>query len=408
MSPANPGSANIFVKVLAARFSRICIGLRTLALLFAAASISWVQFAEAQTLKVLHSFTGGADGSEPQAGVVRDSAGNFYGTTYEGGGGTCIAGCGVVFRLSRTGKFVVVHRFTGGTDGAHPVAGLILDARGNMYGTTSSGGDLSCGNGFGCGVVFKLDKTGNEIVLHSFSGGSDGAGPQAGLVRGTSGNLYGTTFSGGASNSGVIFNVDTAGHEAVLYSFNSSTDGANPSADLVRDAAGNLYGTNWTGGKYSEGTVFKLDPLGNLTVLHNFGTFGDGIQPKGLIRDAAGNLYGTTVQGGNSSYGVAYKLDAAGNETLLHTFSGADGLNPDAALVRDSAGNLYGTTLEGGIGFGTVFKLDSDGNETVLYSFTGGSDGGLPRAGLILDPAGNLYGTTTTFGGSGTLFRLTP
>jgi uncharacterized repeat protein (TIGR03803 family) len=389
--------------------------------------------AQAPTYTVLHTFTG-PDGAVPTAGLIPDAAGNLYGTTIGGGE----SGNGVVFKLDPTGKETVLYSFTGGADGNAPYAGVIRDSAGNLYGTTVFGGS-------GAGVVFKLDPTGKETVLYSFTGGADGNAPYAGVIRDSAGNLYGTTVFGGPypancphptppqPGCGVVFKLDPTGKETVLHGFTGGLDGANPVAGLIRDSAGNLYGTTFDGGLpitgkvYRVGVVFKLDPAGKETVLHRFTVPGEGAQPAaGLIRDAAGNLYGTTSTGyGINPDGVVFKLDPAGNETVLHGFSGdAGGAIPLAGLIRDAAGNLYGTTAGGGGGFGVVFKLDPTlppcCNETVLHYFTGGPDGGRPAAGLIRDAAGNLYGTTSGEGvttgecgspvppGCGLVFKLTP
>src|SRR5271157_3231541 len=251
-------------------------------------------------------------------------------------------------------------------------------------------------------------QTYTESVLHSFPGSPDGANPYAGLVRDAQGNLYGTTVNGGAQAKGTVFKVDATGNETVLYSFTGAGgDGANPEAGLVPDAQGNLYGTTYAGGASNAGTVFKVDTTGNETVLYSFtGAGGDGAGPTGLlVRDAQGNLYGTTVFGGASGKGTVFKADATGNETVLYSFTGAggDGANPEAGLVPDAQGNLYGTTDAGGASnAGTVFKVDTTGNETVLYSFTGaGGDGAGPTGLLVRDAQGNLYGTTVFGGASG-------
>jgi uncharacterized repeat protein (TIGR03803 family) len=209
-------------------------------------------------------------------------------------------------------------------------------------------------------------------VLHSFAGPpTDGSNPfdSGSLVRGSAGNLYGTTTFGGASGKGVVFKVDPTGMETVLYSFTGGADGASPSAGLIRDKEGNLYGATAYGGDLSAffglgcGVVFKLDSSGNETVLYTFTCGADGLQdgsqPRAvLVRDKAGNLYGTTEAGGTFGYGMVFKLDRTGKETVLHTFTGADGLQVDAGLIRDAEGNLYGTTVGGGAsGDGVVFKL---------------------------------------------------
>jgi uncharacterized repeat protein (TIGR03803 family) len=365
------------------------------------------------TFRLLHAFRGGADGANAYTSLVQDSAGNFYGTTSSGGS----ARRGTVFKIDTTGNETVLHSFTGGADGESPAAGLVLDPAGNLYGTTGYGGSS------GLGTVFKVDTSGNETVLYNFTGGiggPDGANPLAGVILDPAGNLYGTTYLGGASGAGTVFEVDTNGKETVLYSFAGGVDGAISGAELVRDPAGNLYGTTLYGGPSDGGTVFKLDTSGKEIVLHSFtgSATGDGANPyAGLFRDAAGNLYGTTYYGGVSGNctdgcGTVFKLDTTGKETVLHSFVGrADGANPAAGLIRDPVGNLYGTTAYGGrSGFGTVFKLDPNGKETLLHSFIGTPDGATPYANLVRDAAGNLYGTTFHGGAYrfGTVFKLTP
>jgi uncharacterized repeat protein (TIGR03803 family) len=350
---------------------------------------------------VQYSFPGPIDGSFPEAGVIRNSAGNFYGTTPYGG----TSNAGLVYKLDPAGQETVLYSFTGGADGAYPQAGVIPDSAGNLYGTTTSGG------AWGWGAVYKLDTTGQETVLYSFTGGVDGSSPYAGVIRDASSNLYGTTTSGGAWGLGTVYKLDTAGQETVLYSFSVGADGANPFAGVVRDAAGNLYGTAYIGGTANLGVVYKVDTAGQETVLHNFTGGSDGSQPyAGLVGDSSGNLYGTTYFGGAANAGVVYKLDTSGHETVLYTFTGgADGANPRAGAIRDSAGNLYGTTVQGGAA-GVVYKVDPAGQETVLYSFTNGDAGGYPYSGVILDSAGNLYGTASNGGkgSNGLVFKLTP
>ena len=342
---------------------------------------------------VLYSFTGGADGGYPNAGVIRDSAGNLYGTTTAGGA----SNWGVVYKLDPAGNYTVLYSFTGGENGGGPYAGVIRDPAGNLYGTTSDGGAASVG------VVYKLNAAGQETVLHTFTGGADGSFPNAGVIRDSSGNLYGTTSSGGTANAGVVYTLDAAGRETVLYSFTGGADGSFPYAGVIRDSAGNLYGTTLVGGPAELGEVFELDAAGNETVLFSFPGPTDGEWPTaGVIRDPAGNLYGTTEYGGRANADVVYKVNTAGREKVLYSFTGgADGSFPYAGVIRDSAGNLYGTTTAGGASnSGVVYKVNTAGQETVLYSFTGAADGGLPFAGVIRDSAGNLYGTTTAGGAS--------
>lgn len=364
----------------------------------------------ASGLKVLHTFTG-ADGANPYAALARDSAGNLYGTTYFGGA----YGNGVVFKLDATGTESVLHSFAGGpADGQYPWAGVILDAAGNLYGATKLGGKT------GNGIVFKLDSTGKETVLHNFAGGpADGSTPYAGLFRDAAGNLFGTTYSGGRSGNGIVFKLDTTGKETVLHSFTGGTDGGNPGAGLIQDTAGNLYGTTAVGGASGKGVMFKLDTTGTFTVLHTFAGYPtDGAGPfDGLILDMAGNLYGTTETGGASNVGTVFKLDRTGTLTVLHSFSGipTDGAVPYDGLLRNSAGSLFGTAYNGGstgcvVGCGVVFKLDATGKQTVLHNFTGGKDGATPAAGLVRDSSGDFYGTTAQGGGSGlgVVFKLAP
>jgi uncharacterized repeat protein (TIGR03803 family) len=364
------------------------------------------QSLQAQTYTVLFRFSQTlAQGAHPEAGLIQDAAGNLYGTTNGGGS----AKLGTVFKFSTTGQETVLHSFLGGADGAHPLAGLIFDSAGNLYGTTQAGGPANLG------TVFKLDALGNEIVLHSFAGGTDGANPYGSLIRDSAGNLYGTTFFGGTAAKGTVFKVDTAGNETILHSFTGEArgDGANPAAGLVGDSAGNFYGTTKFGG-LREGIVFKMDPNGGMTVLFSFpyANLAYGEQPLASLILHAGYLYGTANRGGSFQLGTVFKLDTSGGHvTALHSFDGSDGASPLASVVSDSSGNLYGTTARSpGCTCGVVFKLDPNGVETVLHTFTGGSDGRKPAAGLWMDSAGNLYGTTE-FGGTGdqgTIFKITP
>jgi uncharacterized repeat protein (TIGR03803 family) len=381
----------------------------TLVLAALVPAILATQSVEAQTFTVLHSFTG-RDGAFPSGGLVRDAAGNLYGTTPQGGSHTKCASCGgVVFKLDTAGNETVLHNFGGIGDGAYPRAGLVQDAAGNLYGTTLFGGTSNFG------TVFKVDTTGKETVLYSFTGGADGESPFAALLRDAAGNLYGTTVLGGAFTLGTVFKLDATGKETVLYSFAGGTDGANPTAGLVEDELGNLYGTTEGGGSSHSGTVFRLDATGTEIILHTFSGGTDGAYPlAGLVRDAAGNLYGTTIDGGSfMSSGTVFEVDSTGAETVLHSFNRTDGWNPDAGLIRDVVGNLYGTTSQGAppAGDGTVFKVDKTGVATVLYSFSRlyRTDPYAPIAPLVLDAAGNLYGTTSGGGtfGVGIVFKLT-
>jgi uncharacterized repeat protein (TIGR03803 family) len=393
--------------------------------------------AQAQSYQVLYSFGGLKDGANPYGGLVRDTAGNIYGTTIYGGRHrdlhACLeSGCGVAFRLDTAGKETVLYSFDGDAGGTEPFAGLIRDSHGNLYGVTGFGGDPTCKEQAGCGAIFEIDAAGQGRALYNFKGGEDGARPMGALVRDSAGYLYGTTWQGGAANSGTVFKLDAAGNETVLYAFRGKADGGSPLGTLIRDSRGNLYGTTEFGGDLNGacgtmgcGVVFEIKAEGGETVLYRFTGGADGSQSSGsLVGDSVGNLYGTTGLGGDlscnapSGCGVVFKLDSAGVETVLHSFTGAstDGWNPIAGVVRDASGNLYGTTYRGGAhGYGTIFKLDAKGNESLLYSFGGGSDGGYPYAGLILDGAGNLYGAAAYNGesgcsgeGCGVVFKLVP
>ena len=343
------------------------------------------------TETVLHTFSGDQDGGNPYAGLVSDAAGNLFGTTLSGGNGNCTpnwAYCGVVFELSPNSSGgwteTVLHTF-GGRDGAAPWASLIFDAAGNLYGTTHDGGR------YGGGVVFELSRNSSggwtETVIHAFTGGNDGGQPSGNLTLDSAGNLYGTTTGGGnlvcryiTFGCGVVFKLAlvSGGYwkESVLHAFNS-TYGAAPAAGVVFDAVGNLYGTTEVGGENLGcggagcGIVFQLSPTASgpwkFTGVH---LFSDIHQQKGsypfgnLLLDGAGNVYGTAYGGGTSGCGLVYKLSLGSGggwtESVLHSFSctGADGAVPTDGLISDAAGNLYGTTTGGGTNqAGTVFQI---------------------------------------------------
>jgi len=397
----------------------------------------------AQTESVLYSFCsqgGCADGREPIAGVVVDQQGNLYGTTQHGGA----QGGGTVFQLNLEGQETVLYSFCvqpNCADGAFPQAGVALDPKGNLYGTTASGGALDGCGGLGCGSVFKLTPAGQETVLDSLAG-YYGYTPVAGVVFDQKGNLYGTTLFGGdyqyqcrvngSIGCGVVFGLTPKGKEIVLHSFCTQAncaDGAEPSAGLVPDPQGNGYGTTLYGGAHGNGVVFKLTPDGKYRVLYSFcaqANCTDGAEPAaGVVLDQEGNLYGITSWGGAHGNGVVFKLTPTGKETVLYSFCAqancADGSTPVAGLVLDQNRNLFGTTRIGGAysnywcsyGCGVVFRITPKGSETVLYSFcaqTNCIDGAEPQAGLAFDQQGNLYGTTSIGGAydGGVVFKLTP
>jgi uncharacterized repeat protein (TIGR03803 family) len=398
--------------------------------------------------KVLHAFNGTSDGWVTTS-LIRDVKGNLYGANMWGGylGDGCnifFTGCGTVFELTAAGKFKVLHTFSY-LDGAVPFGNLIRDASGNLYGTTIDGGRSGdCDSG--CGVVFKLTPRGQFTTLHNFTNGSDGAYPLAGVVMDAAGNLYGAAQNG-ASGGGVVFELTPSGDFHVLHSFDKN-DGFAPNG-LLLGADGNLYGTTNSGGDLSCstggsggcGVVYKLDKAGTETVLYRFKGTSDGLFPVSpLFMDKAGNLFGTAEAGGNkkghcnlsdapSGCGTVFKIDSAGKFSLLFTFDSADGAEPfTGPLIQDSQGDLFGTTSAGGngkctytdgaTGCGVVFKITSAGKESVLYNFKRQSDGGVPYTGVVEDSKGNLYGTTVYGGhlsctpgsgeGCGVIFELKP
>jgi len=325
--------------------------------------------------------------------------------------------------------FKVLHSFSAGLDGCYPVAGLIIDGAGNLYGTTAGGYPCNCG------TVFEIPPNGSETPLYDFTCGSNGDGPDDTLVMDYKGNLYGATIEGGSIGCGVIFKVAPDGSEKTLHDFaGAPSDGCGALGTMILDANRNLYGTTSGGGKGRAGTVFEIAPDGAGTVLYSFCPrepphCGRGEFPgAGPIADEAGNLYGTTESGGSkncsSGCGTVFQLASDGTQTVLHKFKGPpnDGNEPDGTLIRDQLDNFYGTLAVGGRagcfaneGCGAVFELTPGGVETVLHFFTGKKgDGANPIAGLIADSVGTLYGTTEFGGGSGcdigcgTVFEITP
>ncbi|HEV2176059.1 MAG TPA: choice-of-anchor tandem repeat GloVer-containing protein [Terriglobia bacterium] len=321
--------------------------------------------------------------------------------------------------------FTTLHSFDN-TDGNGPSAALVQATDGNLYGTTLAGGDsTACQNG--CGTVFKITPSGTLTTLYNF-GDPGGTSPYGGLVQGTDGNFYGTTFYGGAQGLGMVFKITPGGTLTTLYSFCSQSgcaDGSAPLVGLVQATNGNFYGTTSSGGTSAScppfgcGTVFRITPGGALTTLHNF-DLTDGEYPAaGLVQATNGNLYGTTAFGGTNNSGTVFKISPSGTLTTLYSFCiqggfCTDGAVPVRALVQATDKNFYGTTQNGGGGNngGTVFKITSSGTLTTLYSFcslSGCADGESPEALLVQATNGNFYGTT--YGGgdhnSGTVFKIT-
>lgn len=373
-----------------------------------------VTISQAGSQKVLYTFTGGLDGSQPyQAGVIFDPAGNLYGVTQYGGA----YGLGTVFQLTPSpgGAWTetVLHSFTGVPDGKQPQGGLAIDGAGNLYGTTSWGGDPSAG----CGTVFELSPSNSGwtfTVLHAFTNGLDGCSPQADLFLSGS-FLMGTTAGGGAGSQGTVFSLPISGGSEWVWDLRG-TNGEFPGG--LGFFPFGTYGTAYFGGAQKVGSVFKLGPGSSIYTKHTFNTTNTaGYWPIGNLAGQSyptgGFMYGVTSWGGVGGYGTVYQLKECQtcpvadiwNISLLHSFSGLDGDSPWAGVVLDPAGNLYGTTQWGGTdpGYsGTVFKLTRGAKNTwtykLLYSFTGGTDGSVPTSGVVLDNAGNLYGTTNSGG----------
>jgi uncharacterized repeat protein (TIGR03803 family) len=406
--------------------------------------------ARAQTLTVLHNFGFGADGAFPFAGLTMDGAGNFYGTTADGGQPVlyyCLYGCGTVFKLTRAQSGWVltpVYQFTGGNDGTTPEARVVFGPDGLLYGTTTGSNIFG---GTGKATVFSLRLPailcttavcpGQETVLYRFTGSMDGSGPGWGdLAFDQAGNIYGTTSDGGSYGHGSVYQLTPSNGswtETILYSFTGGEDGSQPKSGVILDQAGNLYGTTLYGGADAQGAVFQLTHSGSgwtEKVLHSFGSSGSGPY-GGLIFDQAGKLYGTTqTENMGHGNGTVFMLSPAGDEWILTTlYSFPSGFSyPYARLTMDAAGNLYGTTsyffgfasyLGGQDREGSVFKLAfSNGSWSYadLHEFTGrNGDGAGPFGGVAVDANGDLYGTTTSgggvlycSGGCGTVWEITP
>jgi uncharacterized repeat protein (TIGR03803 family) len=355
--------------------------------------------ATGQTLTTLVNFNG-SDGASPQAGLVA-SGSMLYGTTYAGGS----SNAGTVFAINTSnGGFSTLYSFLGESDGRGPVAGLVL-LNNWLYGTATMGGT-------GNGTVFAINtNNGAYSNVYTFLGGSDGADPEAGLVL--AGNtLYGTTFLGGEYGGGSVFRVNTDGSGiSNVYSFSGGTNGSNPEAGLVL-SGGTLYGTTsgLYGGGSSYGTVFRVNTDGSsFSNIYNFTGRTDGACPEAALVLSGGTLYGTAIEDGSLNNGTVFSVETNGSGFQSYDFTYDDGANPQATLLL--VGNtLYGTTTNGGsAGWGTVFQINTNGSGGIsnLYSFTDGSDGSAPEAGLVL-LGSSLYGTAATGGtnGVGSVFAL--
>ena len=395
---------------------------------------------QAQTFSVLHSFTGGADGSNPLAGVAMDRGGNLYGTASLGG-----RGFGTVYKLApHAGNWAVspLYQFRGAPDGFYPEAGVTIAPDGSLYGTTFYGGESATGCLQGatetCGTAFHLQPPATvcpsalcpwiETQIYLFHTTPQFFFPNAGeLVFDSAGNMYGAAFQGGTQtiNGGVYeFSPSSGGWvETNLYGFPShNSPGCCPIGGVTLDNSGNIYGTTSLPFQPSDlyGSVFQLQNSGagwTETNLHLFQNGSDGAFPRaGLIADAAGNLYGTTSSGGAGNGGTVFELSPSQNGwvfNILYSFNGPSGRGPFSPLLMDAAGNLYGTTLAGGaFQQGAVFKLtNSNGVWTYasVHDFSGGNDGRSPYGHLLLDADGNLYGTAGWGGANddGVVWELT-
>ncbi|MGO8672197.1 MAG: beta strand repeat-containing protein, partial [Capsulimonadaceae bacterium] len=369
---------------------------------------------------VLHNFNDGSvsnDGYNPHS-LIEASNGSFYGTTTDGGA----AGEGTIFQITPSGNETILHSFGDGSvtnDGANPNVGLVLGSDGNLYGSTFNGGSS------GSGVVFCITSAGVVTILHNFGDGSvtdDGLHPDCRLIQASDGNYFGVTAQGGTANSGTVYQITPAGVLNILHNFGDGTvanDGTNPQG-IIQGTDGNIYGTTWNGGLAGDGVVFRMTSVGAVDILHSFQdrtVANDGANPdSGVMQASDGNFYGTTYYGGSIGDGVVYQITPAGATTILHSFQDGsvayDGSYPVEVLVQGTDGNLYGTTWAGGYANeGTAFRMGLSGNETVLHGFGDGSvrnDGANIWPQLIQGSDGTLYGTSYNGGsaGAGTFFRI--
>ena len=377
--------------------------------------------AHAQSFQLLYTFTGGLDGGQPYSGVTINRGGNLFGTTHTGNQGT---NWGQVYELEHAGSgyvFADLALYDGTLE-----APAVFGPNGTIYSTSPNNLtiyrhgyvlNVSPPTTTVCSGVFCLW---NASVLYGFSGGADGDIPNYGaLIFDRAGNMYGTTSAGG-SGSGVVYELTGSGShwtEQPIYTFAGSPDGADPFSGVIFDNAGNLYGTTTAGGASGHGAVFELSPSGNAwteRILYSFTGGSDGSYPTaGLIFDNAGNLYGATNAGGTGGGGTVFELSPSGggwNYSLLHSFTGGPNCGPWSSLTLNG-GNLYGATVcDGANTAGNVFKLSTSGTYNSLYDFTGGNDGKFPYGSVSLDPTGNLYGTTLRGGAElqGVVWRITP
>ncbi len=390
------------------------------------------QPAQAQTYQVLYNFSGGQDGAYPEAGVTMDGGGNLYGTAYQGGNSN--RGTVYKLGRRGTGWVLTpLYNFSGQVDGGAPIAGVVFGPNGTLYGTTEFAGQL-CGEGCGvvfnvrppASICKTVSCPWAETVIYSFRGDTDGANPGYGdLTFDRAGNIYGTTYFGGNNAEGVVYKLtlsDGRWTESAIHTFSGESDGENPYSNVIFDTAGNLYGTTFAGGANGYGTVYQLTPNGsNWTenTLYAFQSAANGGKPfGGVVFDTAGNLYGATSSGGTGSGGTAYELMPSSGSwsfDLLYSFTGTAYLPGSyGSLTKDAAGNFYGTTVKDGAnGVGSVFKLTpSNGSWTLtdLHDFAAGTGGEIPYGSVLIDASGNLYGTASAGGahGYGVIWEITP
>ena len=396
------------------------------ALAATAAFVLSVASAAAVTTDVILSFEED-EGEYADTDLETDSAGNIYGTTVLGGD----FGSGTVFQLSPTPNgwvHTILYSFTGGVDGGEPYKGVTIDREGNLYGTAVTGGSGSCEGG--CGVAYKLTNSGGnwtQTVIHAFTGGDDGSGPGARLTVDRGGNIYGMAPTGGANGLGTIYKISQAGAAwtfKVIHTFTGGDDGATGSAGRMVLRRARLYGAATTGGAHGSGVIFELSPRAvgewDFRAIYAFKGQPDGSFPYGaLLFAGSGKIYGTTYYGGTNGIGAVYELSPRRNgewhENVIYSFQeGSDGNSPISNLVFDPAGNLYGTTSEGGLGSGTIFKLSPIGGgqwtETVVHPFQGPPDGAFAYNGMVVDHFGNFYGATVHGGENddGSIYKFTP
>jgi uncharacterized repeat protein (TIGR03803 family) len=377
----------------------------------AAITLSLAVCAQAQTFTTLANFDGDNGGSPQYGSLVQATNGNYYGTTQYGGGAS---DGGVFFEVTPSGELTSIYNFcsqTRCTDGKSPWSGPVLATDGNFYGTTNGGG-----NSENAGTIYKITLGGKLTTLYTFcptTPCNDGKFP-LGLMQASNGNFYGVTFSGGVNNNGTIFEFSRSGVFKVLYSFCSQAncaDGSEPYSGLMQGSNGNLYGTTFEGGAYNRGIVYEISPTGQFRTIHSFcaeAKCADGDGPlAGLAEDANGNLYGTTFYGGVDSLGTVFEITATHEFIPVHTFENTDGAYPSSALILASDGNLYGTTSADNNGVGTIFQITARGGFHSLYTFCA-CTGANPFGALLQATDGTFYGTTIGGGTSddGTIFSF--